>query len=655
MTPRLSLDRITLRNFKGIRDLTVEPNGGDLTIYGQNATGKTTVADAFYWLLFDKDSAGRKDFDIKTLDRDSGLAFQSLDHTVEAALALPDGERVVLSKTYREKHERKRGSATAEFTGHTTDYSVNGVPLKEREYAERVRAICDESRFRLLTDPHAFNGQLKWQDRRKTLLEVCGDVTDADVIASSPALAELPAILGKATLDDYRKVIDARKKAINEELRTLPARIDEADRSMPADPGEAAVDASLPDKIKALNEERATVTAGGTVAVKTKKLRELEAEGQQIQNRLNEDGRKAVDEAHTLRQAKLHAADDADRKVVQIEGFIADQEAKRSRHEKRREELRAEWNLENAKEFKDGSPDSCAACGQPLPADKVAEARAKALEEFNLSKANRLKVITEEGEAAKSASEECDRQIAKSKENLERDRAEAKRIREEAEAVVVPAATVVDASKDPEFVKNTEARKALASEIADLQQSGTSELSRIDAEIQELHQLVDAAARAQAAREQRETTARRIEELKAREKSLNEEFERLAQELFLTEEFVRTKVSMLTERINAKFGMARFKLFDVLVNGGLEECCEATYMGVPFASLNHGAQINVGLDVVNALARHYQFAPPVFVDNAESVTSIIPTEGQQIRLVVSAADKSLRVEAAQPSEEKVTA
>jgi hypothetical protein len=147
---------------------------------------------------------------------------------------------------------------------------------------------------------------------------------------------------------------------------------------------------------------------------------------------------------------------------------------------------------------------------------------------------------------------------------------------------------------------------------------------------------------------------KRIEELKAQEKKLAAEYERLEGELYLTEEFIRQKVSLLEEKINSKFEMARFKLFNVLVNGAVEECCETTYQGVPFSSLNNGARINVGLDIIRTLARHYNFYPPIFIDNREAVTSLIDMGDQQvISLIVSEKDKELRVEIEGEEEKEV--
>src|SRR5699024_10042463 len=92
----------------------------------------------------------------------------------------------------------------------------------------------------------------------------------------------------------------------------------------------------------------------------------------------------------------------------------------------------------------------------------------------------------------------------------------------------------------------------------------------------------------------------RVRELEEEEKRISSEFERLEEKLFLVEEFIRTKVNMLEEKINSKFKYARFKLFKNNINGGLEEICETTYNGVTYSSgLNNAARINVGIDIIN--------------------------------------------------------
>ncbi len=226
----IKLNKLSLRDFQG-GTFTLDAGGQDLFIFAANAGGKTRLVSAFTWLLFNKDALGRSDFEIKSLDA-QGEAAHGLEHSVEAELEV-NGEIETLKKVYKEKWTKKRGNAEREFSGHTVEYFVNGVPLQEKLFNQHIIDIAgDESRFRLLTSPTTFP-QLHWQKQRALLLEVCGDISDADVIDSNPKLASLPAILGKRSLDDHRKVVTARRPEINKEMERIPIRIDEVHRSLP--------------------------------------------------------------------------------------------------------------------------------------------------------------------------------------------------------------------------------------------------------------------------------------------------------------------------------------------------------------------------------------------------------------------------------------
>lgn len=227
----MKLLHLNLRNFKGIRDFSLESKGQDILIYGDNATGKTTLFDAFIWLLFDKDSQNKKDFNIKTLD-EMGQVHHGLDHSVEGVFEIND-VRIKLKKIYSENWKKPRGSAEKVFSGHTTDYFIDDVPAQKKEYDAYIDDLVDEKIFRLLTDPAYFNEQLNWQDRRKILLEVCGDIEDREVINSDDQLKSLPEILRNRTLEDHRKVIATKRKEINEELEKIPVRIEATFKFIP--------------------------------------------------------------------------------------------------------------------------------------------------------------------------------------------------------------------------------------------------------------------------------------------------------------------------------------------------------------------------------------------------------------------------------------
>jgi DNA repair exonuclease SbcCD ATPase subunit len=657
----MRLISLTLNNFKGIKSFALKPQGKDTNIYGDNATGKTTLADAFMWLLFDKDSQNRKDFQIKTLGHD-GEPEHGLEHSVEAVLELENGKRITLKKVFKEKWAKKRGSATAEFTGHTTDYYLDGVPVKKKEYDEQIAEIADEEIFRLLTDPHYFNEVLHWQKRRELLLEVCGDVSDEDVIASKKELSKLADILGNRNIEQHRKVILARRKEINKELERIPVRIDEVQRGLPdisdiANPNELPNDiAKLREQLKKKQEELAQARAGGQVAELTKRLREVEGLLIEEKNRLVGELTKKVD----AKRQELWQIDDAIKKVrADIE--YREMKAKSTKVEienleQQMEKLRADWHTEDSKVFEFEQDDTCPTCGQTLPQEQLEAAREKALADFNRQKAEKLEVISHEGKKLAARKTELEAQLKEILQEQSRLAAQLPELEQKKATLQEEVQALQDGLKQiepsQEYIQLQNECEELEEQIRQAQADTSAAVAEIQKEIDKI--TVDIAALEQAAVRlvARKGGLMRIEELKAEERKLAAEYEELESQLYLTEEFIRTKVRLLEDKINSRFKMARFKLFNTLVNGGIEECCETTYLGIPYSNLNNGARLNIGLDIINTLAEYYNFAPVVFIDNAESVTDILPTKGQQIRLIVSAQDKKLRIELAEKEEMK---
>ena len=642
-----------LQNFMGIRDLELNLNGNDANIWGTNAAGKTTCFSAFMWLLFDKDSSNRKDFQIKTLGPD-GEPEHGLEHSVEAILQLEDGSQIALKKVYQEKWTKKKGSATATFTGHTTDYFIDGVPVKKSEYDAKIAEIADEEIFRMLTDPRYFNEVLHWQKRRELLLEVCGDVSDAEVIASKKDLAKLSEILGNRTIEQHRKVIQARRAEINKELEKIPVRIDEVKRGLP-DISDITNEKELPndiaklrEELKAKQEELAQAKAGGQVAEKTKELRMIEAQIMDLKNK----HRQALDEkVGEKRQELSFVQSEITRTKYDINAksdAIRNYEAEINSLEAKMDKLRSDWREENAKVFEFEQSETCPTCGQALPQEQLQAARDKALAQFTRAKAEKLEAISAEGKKLKDMKAAMEENLAYVRCELEKATAELAGLEKKEAALKAEINDIMQGAQPvestPEYVRLQKQHEELQEQIRQAQADVSTTVAAIQKEADEISGAIQALEQAKARFEARESGLRRIEELKAEERKLATEYEELEQQLYLTEEFVRTKVRMLEDKINSKFRMARFKLFNVLVNGGIEECCETVYNGVPYSNLNNGARLNIGLDIINTLAEHYGFAPPVWLDNAESVTDILPTKGQQIRLVVSEKDKQLRVE-----------
>lgn len=646
----LKLTNLTLKNFKGIKHFELQADGDNARIFGDNATGKTTLFDGFVWLLFGKDSNNRADFAIKTLNL--GKEINNLEHEVSASF-LFDGRPMSLRKVYKEKWTRKRGAATAEFTGHETDHYIDEVPVKKKEYLETVDSIVQEEVFKLLTNPLYFNEQMKWQDRRKTLLEVCGDVEFEDVLAFNKDLADLPAILKGRAIDDHRKVIASRRAAINKELESIPVRISEVQNTLPEQPIDVSGLDGQVAEIETKLDENATlinnIRNGSVITGKQQKLRQIEMDLQQIKREVESD---SLDELNRLKvklQEEQSNVAIMQSKKQQTLGSIDLKQNHADALETERKGLLETYHQVNGQEFSHVSDCECPTCGQSLPEEQVQAAREKALADFNLQKSNKLEAIKEKGVKLKETIESIQNEIEKEKISLadadsdieKKSRAIAKLQEDLAKAE----SNIQDVTQDERYKLAIQDRTDIEAAIQKLQANAQDAVADIESQQAELRARRSELNAQLAQQAQVVTAEKRIAELEEQQSELAKEFEELEHQLFLTESFIRSKVELLEEKINSKFKYARFKLFSTQVNGGLQEVCETTFEGVPYSSgLNNAAKINVGIDIINTLTEHFGIRAPIFVDNAEAVTRIADTDSQLISLVVSEPDKQLRIE-----------
>ncbi|MEK4994501.1 hypothetical protein [Paenibacillus sp. FSL H7-0918] len=654
---RIVLERLTLRNFKGIKELVLAANGGDADVYGDNATGKTTMFDGFVWLLFGKDSQNKADFEIKGLDGAGKVLQHKLEHEVEGVFLI-DGRRRTFRRVFSEKWTKKRGSATDAFEGHETNYFLDGVPVKKGEYTAEVDFIIKEDLFKLLTSPSYFNEQLKKEERRKTLLEVCGDLTDAEVIHGNKELASLPGILGDHDLESHKKVISSRCTVINKEIKELPVRISEVQRQMPdvAELDEELLKediAILRNRVESGEAELSRILSGGEVAVKEKRLREIEGELIDIKSRMQSNvldklalKRDEVNRMHNELDKYRRTVEDKEQRIKQNERLVTDRRQEADR-------LRTEFaELKSLTfEYPEGHDSNCPACGQSLPEDQIKAAHDKAEAEFNRRLAERKERINNSGKAAVAEAQKFEQEIIRLREEIEGLTSTLQTLQAEVasadEQLTVLRTGVKDPATDPEYAKKQTEAAQVKQQIEVLRTSGEDAAATTRSEIRQQRAEIEEMERDLAKFDGVRRAQMRVVELEKQERELAAEYERLQHELFLCEEFTKTKVSMLDAKINSKFKLARFRLFEDQINGGIKEVCDTLYKGVPYdGGLNNAARINVGLDIINTLGAHYGFSAPIFVDNAEAVTRLIDTDAQVIRLVVSEKDKKLRIETA---------
>ena len=632
----MKLTKLELLNFKGLKSFTINLNG-DVVIRGDNATGKTTVFDSVCWLLFGKDSLDRADFEIKTLD--GGEPIHKVNHEVTATFTLDEGGTVELKRVYREKYSSPRGGDIT-LTGHTTDYFVDGVPKKEKEYKEIVNTLIDESIFKLITNPLYFNETYSWQNRRKLLLEMCGDIDDISVINSHDDLRRLAELLEGRTVDDHRKVVAAKKTAINKELDMIPIRIDEAVRNKPetvSDKEKLIRDIeTLSAGIDEVEKQKAIIQNGFSSTEKESKIRDikrqLEVQSSKILSDYHKQKQRLRDEYEaSLTKLKMvevdrdRCADRRDELNKEIE-----------RESKRIATLQSEFDTFNAQQF---NKESCPTCGQALPADKQAALEA----EFNTNKSKKLeewKGLIESAVKLKANYEEQQEIMSSKIDSLTTEvsqYSDAYNVKfKEYEAYSEP-----NLEDDPVYA-DLKAQLFLL-EIDDEPGADTEELTKLDEELSSMKSKKAALETELNKFKLIDDINHRILELENQQQKLVAEKNALDEASFLMDEFIKAKVNMLEENINSRFKLARFKMFNVMLNGNVEECCETTYKGVPYRSMNNAARINVGLDIINALTSYYKVNAPVFIDNAEAVTEFVPVNSQTIKLIVDETEPQLVV------------
>lgn len=632
----MKLTQLNLQNFKGIEfgDFRFTNN---TIIRGDNATGKTTVFDALCWLLFGKDSLDRADFQIKTLK--NGEPVHNVNHMVQAAFDNEDGTGFTLKRIYREKYSNPRGGEV-KLTGHTTDYFINDVPSKEKEYKAFINNMINEDVFKLITNPLFFNEQYTWQNRRKLLLEMCGDVDDASVINSKDELKRLTELLNGRSVDEQRKIIASKKTAINKELDMIPVRIDEAVKCKPT-PLEAEQKlkddiVTIETAIKQLEEDKTVIVNGLDGAERTAKIREVKRKLADRKSQLmNEhtDKERRLEHEYKLSLVQLQMAE-SERDRYKDREYELDSQIKQE--EARIEKLQAEFDDFNQSQF---NKELCPTCGQKLPASKYEELQTI----FNQSKAVKLEEWQALIDSAKALKQNYieQKEIMQVKADGMCSQIEELSNNKDSKQKAMNEVGEVDLDND---VQVNDLKAELFMLELDEDNTSDDQLKRIDSELSELANKRSTLQIELTKYDVIRDITKRINELEQEQQRLINEKNVVDETAFLLDEFVKAKVEMLESTINKHFTITTFKMANVLVNGSVEDYCETMVDGVPYRSLNNAARINAGIDIINALTKFYNVTAPVFIDNAEAVTKFVNCNSQTVKLIVDETCKELRVD-----------
>ena len=638
----IKLISLCLENFKNHRNLRLDFNGRNAIISGDNATGKTSVYDGLMWLLFNKDSSGNgdKNFEVKPLDSNGNVLDHNALTSVEAVFSV-SGEKLTLLRTYREKWETRRGSSEAVFTGNTSEYYVDGVPVKSNAFKDKVSELVSEDTFRLLTNTTYFANDISWQERRAVLFQVAGVKDDREILATNAQFAPLVESLGKLSLEDYKKKLLAEKRKFDGAKTEVPARISECQKTIDDIQGldfagaKAQVEA-LQLSMNLVSEQIVALEHDSAADQKRMEIREaqLELSKLDMENKAYRDSQSAGNvNVHNLniRLTSLQTQLNSKKRAIENESAYI------SSLDQQIADARKRWFAINNETFTGGT---CATCGQALPAEKLQQAMAA----FEASKQSRQKEIEQTANANKAAKAQAEDRFTTGMGEVTQLEAEIAEIRGQ---IAAAEASKVEPKDMEHYAEN-------AHSIRTKIQTLNGELAAMTAKSGEvIHKLRDEKAEIQKAIQEQqailgkesllEYSRQRVEQLREDAKNAAAALEAIEKMLFLMDEYSRYKTRFVEDSINGLFRIARFRLFREQANGGVEDRCDVVYDGVPYISVNNGMKINLGIDIINTLSTAYGVRVPLFVDNAESVTKLEACGSQIIRLVVSENDKELRV------------
>ena len=654
---RLSLEKINITNFKGIRSLSIDFADTETHIFGMNGSGKTSIPDAFCWVLYNKDSHGNApgsdNFREKPLD-ETGHEVHNLETVVEL-ICLLDGKAFNLKRAQRENWVKKRGSANPVYQGNASTYWINDVETALKDFKARIAEIAPEEVFRLIGTLAAFNAQ-EWKKRREQLLALSGGDVDARLLATDE-YRPLADECGQRNIgiDDLRKVLADQRKRTNTELQMIPVRIDEAKKALPTFGPREVEDAEYivkdnAESIERINGMIAEAKAASGSSGVTMQLVALEQESASITRQITNDW---TEGKRQLEKRRDEASDDL-RRAMELSSASKTRreqiEAQLARATEQRAALRTSYTSVRSEKFiwADGER-VCPACGQALPEEKVQAAREAEEKRFNVDKKAKLDDIkqrgaeaTQEVEALTAALDGLDATITETAKRTE----EAQQRRDTVSEEIKSYPTAPDFGSNPRI---EELRRQIAELQARMSESPEEKVEALMRRRAELQVQMDEKKAIIARRDAGIETEKRIAELEQQQKDIGVALAELEQLIVLAEKFITDRCAALEESINGCFPTIRWKLFEQQINGGITDVCNCQIPCdtglVAYESANTAAQVNADLEIINVLSKHYDVYIPLFVDGAESVNVLAHTDSQLITLSVST-DERLTVKEA---------
>jgi DNA repair exonuclease SbcCD ATPase subunit len=639
---KLILSKLHIRDFKKINDLEIDFSQ-ETTIAGTNGVGKSTIFDAYTWLLYGKNSHDQQDFSIKRLDSD-GKVIHNLVASVRGVFIL-DSDVIELERRYKEKWTKKRGNEHEELTGHTTEYFIDQIPKSKSEFDTYVKDMISDTIAKVISSPLYFNEKMKWQERREILTSIAGDTTPEDVLNFAPAefksANELLALLeARKSLTDEKTRIASERKRLKEQLEGIAPKIEELTSMTVTELDATELDTKKADLNTAkeqINKQLEDIAEQNKaeqqkVIDSNNQLYKWQDEYIKAKRDLLKDHNDRA-QAYEKRKAELRL------EIQKIEFALSENGSAENQNEANlrvltnlQAKLKEKYEAEKAKQFA-AITENCPCCQRPMESNEQEQ-----LEKFNLAKANAIKQIVAEAQDVKVKILECSGAIevlGQKKDKLTIERAAKETYLKEVEASFVVEQEPADTSEMLALKNAIDTHKPYTPEAV-CNNALKQEREQLDEQIKEVEASLAKLSHIA-------VINTRIAELAENKRALAQQIASLERVAFQIDAYEKAHIELVESRVNAKFAIVKWKMFDEQINGGLAPTCEATVNGTPYNDLNTAMKINAGLDVINALNYHFGMFAPVFIDARESIVEIIETDCQVISLQVDKAFDELTV------------
>lgn len=656
---KIFIKNLKLNNFKGIKKAEYDFSQEEIKIIGDNGTGKTTIIDAFLWLLFNKNSQNATDFSIKPIDKD-GNVLHNVDYSVESTFEVIeshgvfyDKKEITLKKVMREKWTKKRGETSPTFTGHETSYFKNDSPKLLKEYQVEVENLCKEDLFRMLTSPFYFN-HLDKKVKRDTLLKAVPSISDLSIIEKNIKFYSLIEDLKSSSIEELVAKCKANISSINKNLPSYGFKIEELKNSITTEEEDDDLEGientkSLIDHQKRFIDELKTQRDSKT------NLAELSAINKEIlklKNSLFEislNNPLKIKKEKTIEKLKKEIADlhfnlgqiEGDKKIKMIKNHAMEQEIKDLKE--KIEDMKKSIDIvyrqcEEIDNLVFSGETTCPTCGQNLPDEQIADAKKL----FNLNKSESLQRAIDKGKTLKLVLQELETKLQSRNAELINSNFEEENAKIANFEVQINKKNEELSQELSQEIEDSEEMKELQKKISETEimkqqlMSSSTASPDLSLKIQEAEDELDSYFSRKARYENNIQFRIRIKELEAEQGSLADNLRSSEEKLILCEEFLKEKVKMIEKQVNDLFSKVNFTMFKEQINGAYEEGFYATIDGVPFDDANNASKINAGLDIIKTLQKVYQIKAPIFIDNAESVTQFEELDDTQtIKLYVT--------------------